>query len=90
MTSRETRSDLIRELKQLIVDALQLEDVKPEDISDTEPLFGSGLALDSIDALELAMAISRAYSVQMRQTQETRDAFRSVAHLAEYIEQNRT
>lgn len=85
MTPEETRTNLIRDLKQLIVDALQLEDVKPEDIPDDGPLFGSGLNLDSIDALELAMAIGRTYSVRMTQTPETRDAFRSVAHLADYI-----
>ncbi len=90
MTSEETRSNLIRELTQLIVDALQLEDVKPDDISDTEPLFGSGLALDSIDALELAMAISRTYSVRMSESEETRDAFRSVGHLADFVLLHRT
>jgi acyl carrier protein len=90
VTDAETRTNLIREIKQLIVDALQLEDVKPEDIADTDPLFGSGLNLDSIDALELAMAIGRTYSVRMNQTQETREAFRSVEHLAEYILRHRT
>jgi len=90
VTSEETRSNLIRELTQLIVDALQLEDVKPDDISDTEPLFGSGLALDSIDALELAMAISRTYSVRMSESEETRDAFRSVGHLADFVLLHRT
>ena len=90
MTPKETRTNLIRDLKQLIVDALQLEDVKPEDISDDGPLFGSGLNLDSIDALELAMAVGRTYSVRMNQSPETRDAFRSVAHLADYILLHRT
>jgi acyl carrier protein len=90
VTPEETRTNLIRDLKQLIVDALQLEDVQPEDISDEGPLFGSGLNLDSIDALELAMAVGRTYSVRMTQTPETRDAFRSVAHLADYILQHRT
>ena len=90
MTPEETRSELVREIKQLIVDALQLEDVKPDEISDTAPLFGSGLNLDSIDALELAMAIGRTYSVRMSQTKETREAFQSVAHLADYILRNRT
>jgi acyl carrier protein len=80
----------MREIKELIVDALQLEDVKPEDIADTEPLFGSGLKLDSIDALELAMAIGRTYSVPMNQSLETRDAFQSVEHLAAYILRHRT
>ena len=84
-----TTSDLHHELKLLIVEALQLEDVDPASISDTAPLFGAGLELDSIDALELATAIARKYDVEVNQDQETRDAFRSVAHLAEFIARKR-
>jgi len=85
-TPDEHRRTLLREVKQLIVEALQLDDVVPENIKDDEPLFETGLALDSIDALELAMAISRRYSVKMSQgDDETRDAFRSVGHLVDYI-----
>ena len=84
-----TTSDLHHELKLLIVEALQLEDVDPASISDTAPLFGAGLELDSIDALELATAIARKYDVEVNQDQETRDAFRSVAHLAEFIAMKR-
>ncbi len=80
-----TTSHLHQEIKQLIVEALQLEDVDPSSISDTDALFGAGLNLDSIDALELATAIARKYDVQVSQDQETRDAFRSVQHLAEFI-----
>ncbi len=80
-----TTSDLHHELKLLIVEALQLEDVDPASISDTAPLFGAGLELDSIDALELATAIARKYDVEVNQDQETRDAFRSVSHLAQFI-----
>jgi acyl carrier protein len=84
-----TTSDLHHELKLLIVEALQLEDVDPASISDTAPLFGAGLELDSIDALELATAIARKYDVEVNQDQETRDAFRSVAHLAQFIARKR-
>lgn len=80
-----TTSNLHQELKLLIVEALQLEDVDPASISDTDPLFGAGLELDSIDALELATAIARKYDVEVNQDQETRDAFRSVSHLAAFI-----
>jgi acyl carrier protein len=80
-----TTFNLHHELKLLIVEALQLEDVDPASISDTAPLFGAGLELDSIDALELATAIARKYDVEVNQDQETRDAFRSVSHLAEFI-----
>ncbi len=80
-----TTSNLHQEIKQLIVESLQLEDVDPTSITDTDALFGAGLNLDSIDALELATAIARKYDVQVSQDQETRDAFRSVQHLAEFI-----
>jgi acyl carrier protein len=84
-----TTSDLRRELKELLVDALQLEDIDPASISDTDALFGSGLNLDSIDALELATAVARKYNIQLAQDQETRNAFRSVTHLAEFIVEKR-
>jgi len=80
-----TTSALNQEIKQLIVEALQLEGVDPATISDTDALFGSGLNLDSIDALELATAIARRYDVKVSQDQDTRDAFRSVQHLADFI-----
>ena len=85
-----TTSGLHTELKQLIVEALQLEGVDPTTISDSDPLFGEGLNLDSIDALELATAIARRYDVKLGQDQETRDAFRSVNHLVEYIAAHRS
>jgi len=84
-----TPSDLHQEIKQLIVDALQLQDVDPASIADNDALFGAGLNLDSIDALELATAIARKYDVKVSQDQETRDAFRSVRHLAEFITMKR-
>jgi acyl carrier protein len=84
-----TTPHLYQEIKQLIVEALQLEDVDPASISDTDALFGAGLDLDSIDALELATAIARKYDVEVNQDQETRDAFRSVRHLAEFITHKR-
>ena len=80
-----TTPSLQQEIKELIVESLQLEDVDPSTISDTDALFGSGLNLDSIDALELATAIARKYDIKVSQDQETRDAFRSVNHLAEFI-----
>ena len=84
-----TTSSLNQDIKQLIVEALQLEGVDPATISDSDALFGSGLNLDSIDALELATAIARKYDVKVSQDQDTRDAFRSVNHLAEFINAQR-
>ena len=62
-----------------------LEGVDPATISDSDALFGSGLNLDSIDALELATAIARKFDIKVSQDQDTRDAFRSVNHLAAFI-----
>ncbi len=78
------------ELKKLIVDVLALKDVKPEAIESTAPLLVEGLGLDSIDALELAMAIGKRYGVKFRTEEaENRAAFESVRALATYVHANR-
>lgn len=85
-----TTPSLQQEIKELIVESLQLEGVDPASISDSDALFGSGLNLDSIDALELATAIARKFDIKVSQDQDTRDAFRSVNHLAAFITAQRT
>ncbi len=86
MTREPTMEELEQELKQLIVKELALEDVTPEDIVSTEPLFREGLGLDSIDALELAMVISKQYGVNIEADDEdNRKIFHSVRTLAEHI-----
>ncbi len=82
-------TQLHQEIKQLIVDALQLDHVDPASISNSDALFGSGLNLDSIDALELATAVAKKYNVEVKQDQQTRDAFRSVNDLAAFIANKR-
>jgi acyl carrier protein len=72
-------------LKQLIVTTLKLEDVKPADLPDDEPLIGSGLNLDSIDALELVVTLEREFGVKISSSEESRQALASIAHLAEFI-----
>jgi len=72
-------------LKQLIVTTLKLEDVKPEDLADDEPLIGSGLNLDSIDALELVVTLEKEYGIKISSSEESRLALASIAHLAEFI-----
>ena len=57
--------DLELEVKQLIIDSLSLEDIEPEDIDSEEPLFGDGLGLDSIDALELGIALQKTYNIKI-------------------------
>jgi len=66
-----------------------LEDKDPASISDSDALFGSGLNLDSIDALELATAIAKKFGIEVTQDQETRDAFRSVNDLAAFVAHKR-
>ncbi len=80
-----------RELAQLIVQAVNLEAVAAEDIAPEAPLFGSGLGLDSIDALEIALAISKRYGLQLRSDDEqNRRIFASLRSLSQYIEEHRT
>lgn len=78
------------ELKTLIIESLNLEDMSIDDIETDAPLFGEGLGLDSIDALELGLAIKKQYSVVIdADDTETRQHFSSVANLAKYISANR-
>ena len=81
--------DLKMELKKLLVDALKLDDVTPEQIDDAAPLFGEGLGLDSIDALELAVAIERRFHVSIPDEEVGKQAFRSIDTLATYVEEQR-
>jgi len=76
-------------LKELIIEALNLEDLTPDDIDTEAPLFGDGLGLDSIDALELGVAVRRKYGVNFDvDSEEIRDHFASVASLARFITAN--
>lgn len=74
------------EIKQLIIDALALEDITPSEIEAEAPLFGEGLGLDSIDALELGLALQKRYGVSLSSdSEETRKHFASVKNLAEFV-----
>ncbi len=87
----EALSPFELEVARLLVETLHLEDVKLEDIVPEEPLFGEGLGLDSIDALELALAISKTYGLQLRSDdKENRRVFASLRALSQHIEQQRT
>ena len=79
------------ELKRLIVDALFLEDVGPDDIDSDEPLFGdSGLGLDSIDALEIGVELRKKYKIEINADDDgIREHFASVRRLAEFVSRNR-
>ena len=77
---------LEKEIKDLIVSSLALEDIRPEDIVTDAPLFVEGLGLDSIDALELGLALQKRYGVAMSaDSQETRKHFASVQALAAFV-----
>ncbi len=79
-----------QEIAQLIVDTLNLEDISAAEIAPQEPLFGEGLGLDSIDALELALAISGKYGFQLKAEDENNKAiFATLRSLASHIEKNR-
>lgn len=81
----------ILELKELIISGLNLEDVAPGDINDDESLFGDGLGLDSVDALELGLLVQKKYGIVLNsKTQNLKQIFSSVASLAQYITENRS
>lgn len=84
-------NELISELKDMMIEGLHLEDVKPEDIELEAPLFGEGLGLDSIDALEIAVLLDRKYGVKITSGDDKNpEIFASLQSLAEYVAENRS
>lgn len=79
---------LINELKTRIIEALKLADLKPEDIDADASLFGEGLGLDSIDALELMLLLEKNYGIKLKNPAEGKEVFKSVRTMAEYIQAN--
>jgi acyl carrier protein len=78
--------ELKDELKKLIIETLELDEVSPADIKDDEPLFTEGLGLDSIDALELGMALKKKYSIKMSADKEAnKKSFYSINTLSEFV-----
>jgi acyl carrier protein len=89
MSTSQTPAEL--ELAKLLVESLNLEQVSAEQIAPDAALFGSDLGLDSIDALELALAVSKRYGFQLRSdNQDNRRIFASLRALSEHVEQHRT
>ena len=81
-----TMNETEQAIKELIIEALNLEDLSPDDIDPAAPLFGDGLGLDSIDALELGVAVRRKYGVNLDiDSEEIREHFESVANLAQFV-----
>lgn len=80
---------LIEQLKKQIIEVLNLEEVTPESINNDAPLFGDGLGLDSIDALELIVLLEREYGIKLSNPAEGKEIFKSVSSIAEYVAANR-
>lgn len=78
------------QLKEQILEALSLDEMKPEEIDDNAPLFGEGLGLDSIDALELIVLMEKQYGIKLSNPAEGKEVFKSINVMAEYIAKNRT
>jgi len=78
------------DLKSKIIESLNLQDLSPGQIDDDAPLFGAGLGLDSIDALELVVMLEKNYSIVIKDIEEGRPAFRSVRTLADFIAARRS
>lgn len=77
--------ELIETLKKQVIEQLNLEEIKPEDIDPAAPLFGNGLGLDSIDALELIVLLEKHYGIKLNDPKEAKDIFASLQSMANYI-----
>ena len=82
--------ELIAKLKKQVIEQLNLEDINPEDIDEKDPLFGDGLGLDSIDALELIVLLEREYGIKIEDPSEGKKIFASIETMAKYISENQT
>ena len=82
--------ELINTLKLQIIDALNLEGMTPDEIGNDDPLFGEGLGLDSIDALELIVILDKHYGIKLASPAEGKAVFKSVATIADYVAKHRT
>ncbi len=82
--------ELIEKLKLQIIDALNLEGMTPDDIDNDAPLFGEGMGLDSIDALELIVVLDKNYGIKLKSPAEGQTVFKSINCIADYIQKNRT
>ena len=90
LNNNNKMDELIYTLKQQIIEALNLEDMTPEDIDENASLFGEGLGLDSIDALELIVLMEKNYGIKLQDPSMGKEIFKSVAVMADYIQKNRT
>jgi acyl carrier protein len=80
--------NIAQKLKQVIVEDLNLDEVTPDEIKDDAPLFGEGLGLDSLDAVELVVVVKRHFGVEIKDMSEGREAFTSINALTRFIEEH--
>jgi len=81
--------ELIQKIKEQVIEVLNLEDVEPDDIDTDDPLFGDGLGLDSIDALELIVLLEKQYGLKIEDPKDGKKIFYSIRTIAEFIENNK-
>lgn len=81
--------ELMYNLKVQIIEALNLEEITPDDIDNEAPLFGDGLGLDSIDALEIILILEKHYGIRLADPAEAKPIFKSIATLAQFITENK-
>lgn len=87
---QQSIEELTAELREQLIEQLNLEDMLPESFDENTPLFGEGLGLDSIDSLELVVLLDRNYGIKLKDPKEGRAVFYSIRSMAEYIHNNRT
>ena len=80
--------DIVLELKKKMIEVLNLEDMQPDDLDNDVPLFGEGLGLDSIDALELIVMMERSYGIKIKDPAAGKEIFKSVNTMADYIKKH--
>lgn len=89
-TKTQELARIKKSLKEMLVTELSLDDVKPEDIKDDDPLFGAGLGLDSLDAVEIVVLLQRNFGIEIKDMEQGREIFFSIETLANYIYDNTT
>ncbi len=89
MSRTEELAQIKKDLKEMLVRDLGLEDVRPEDIKDDEPLFGEGLGLDSLDAVEIVVLLQRNFGLEVKNMEQGREIFRSINVLADFVAEHR-
>jgi acyl carrier protein len=82
-------AEVREELKKMLVDALSLEDIEASEIADDEILFGEGLELDSLDAVEIVVMLQRNYGIELKDVEESKKIFTSIDTLSRYVNENR-